>query len=53
MGHDLQINQTTSEILQISGISLLDKIPVNELFADIDINNIKERNDNQLSLNLF
>jgi len=53
VGHDLQINQTTSEILQISGISLLDKIPVNELFADIDINNIKERNDNQLSLNLF
>lgn len=52
-GHDLQIKRTTYEILQILGISLLDKTPVNELFASIDINDVKERNDNQLSLNLF
>jgi len=51
--HDLQINRITYEILQISGIFLLDKIPINELFANIDINDVKERNDNQLTLNLF
>ena len=53
MGHDLQINRTTYEILQILGISLLDKTPVKELFTYIDINDVKERNDNQLTLNLF
>jgi len=36
--------------LQISGISLLDKTPVNEFITDIDINDTKERNDNQLIL---
>lgn len=51
--HDLQIDRAIYEILQILGISLFDKTPVNELFADIDINDVKERNDNQLSLNLF
>jgi hypothetical protein len=39
--------------LQILGISLLDKTPVNELFTNIDINDVKELNDNQLALNLF
>src|SRR5690554_5080730 len=53
VGHDLQIDRTTYEILQILGISLLDKTPVNELFTNIDINDVKERNDNQLTLNLF
>ena len=53
VGHDLQINRTTYEILQILGISLLDKTPVKELFTYIDINDVKERNDNQLTLNLF
>jgi len=53
VGHDLQIDRTTYEILQILGISLLDKTPVNELFTNIDINDVKEQNDNQLTLNLF
>ena len=53
VGQDLKINRTTYEILQILGISLLDKTPVNELFINIDINDVKELNDNQLTLNLF
>jgi hypothetical protein len=53
VGQDLKINRTTYEILQILGISLLDKTPVNELFTNIDINDVKELNDNQLALNLF
>ncbi len=53
VGHNLQIDRSTYEILQILGISLLDKTPVNELFTNIDINDVKERNDNQLTLNLF
>lgn len=53
VGHDLQIKRTTYEILQILGISLLDRTPVNELFTNIDINDVKDRNDNQLTLNLF
>jgi len=53
VGHNLQIDRSTYEILQILGISLMDKTPVIELFSNIDINDVKERNDNQLSLNLF
>ncbi len=47
------IVSTKYEILQILGISLLDKTPVNELFTNIDYNNVKELNYNQLSLRLF
>lgn len=53
VGYNLEIDRSTYEILQILGISLLDKSPINELFTNIDINDVKERNDNQLSLNLF
>jgi IS4 transposase len=53
VGHDLQINRTTYEILQILGISLLDKTPVNELFINIDTNDVKELNYNQLSINFI
>lgn len=51
--NELKINRSTYEILQILGISLLDKTPVKELFTNIDYNNVKELNYNQLSLNLF
>jgi hypothetical protein len=50
---DLRIERSTYEILQILGISLLDKTPVKELFTNIDYNNVKELNYNQLSLKLF
>lgn len=53
VGHDLQINRSTYEILQILGISLLDKTPVNELFTNIDTSDVKEQNYNQLSLSFF
>jgi hypothetical protein len=53
IAHDLEIKRSTYEILQILGISLLDKTPVKELFTNIDYNNVKELSYNQLSLNLF
>ena len=53
VGHDLQIDRSTYEVLQILGISLLDKTPINELFTNIDTSNVKEQNYNQLSLNFF
>jgi hypothetical protein len=53
VANDLKIERSTYEILQILGISLLDKTPVIELFTNIDYNNVKELNYNQLSLNLF
>ncbi|MFV0378375.1 MAG: transposase, partial [Mangrovibacterium sp.] len=53
VGHDLKIDRSTYEILQVLGISLLDKTPVKELFANIDYNNVKELNYKQLSLSLI
>jgi hypothetical protein len=53
VGHDLKIKRSTYEILQVLGISLLDKTPVNELFTNTDYNDVKELDYNQLSLNLF
>lgn len=53
VGHDLKIARSTYEILQVLGISLLDKTPVKELFTNIDYNDVKEQNHNQLSLNLI
>ena len=52
VGHDLKLERSTYEILQILGISLLDKTPVNELFTNIDYNNFNERDYNQLTLSL-
>ncbi len=53
IGHDLKIERSTYEILQILGISLLDKTPVKELFVKTDYQNVKELYCNQLSLRLF
>ena len=53
IGYDLKIERSTYEILQILGISLLDKTPVKELFTNIDYNDVKELCYNQLSLSLF
>jgi hypothetical protein len=53
VGYDLRIDRSTYEILQILGISLLDKTPVKELFTNIDYNAVKELNYNQLSITLF
>ena len=53
VGHELKIERSTYEILQVLGISLLDKTPVNELFTNVDYNNIKELEYNQLKISLF
>ena len=42
IGKELKISRSTYEILQILGISLLDKTPVKELFANNDYKNVKE-----------
>lgn len=52
-GKNLKINKTTYEILQVLGISLLDKSPVNELLMNVNYNDVKETICNQLSLSLF
>lgn len=53
LGHDLEIERPTYEILQVLGISLLDKTPVKELFSKKEYQEVKEQNNNQLSLSLF
>ena len=49
----LKIERSTYEILQVLGISLLDKTPVKELLTNMNYNDVKEPFYNQLSLNLF
>ena len=48
VGYDLKIDRSTYEILQVLGISLLDKTPVNELFTKIDYKDVNELDYNQL-----
>lgn len=45
--------QSTYEIIQILGVSLLDKTSVKQLFTNSIYNNVNERTDNQLKINLF
>ena len=52
-GDELKLERSTYEILQILGVSLLDKTTVDELFTNPDCNNTKEVYCNQLNLNLF
>jgi hypothetical protein len=53
VGNELKIERSTYEILQVLGISLLDKTPINELLANTDYKDVKELNCKQLSLSLF
>lgn len=53
VGKDLKIERSTYEILQVLGISLLDKAPVKELFTSLEYKDVKELNCNQLIMNLF
>ena len=43
MGKNLETNQSTYEILQILGMSLLDKNPVNELLTEQVIKELKNK----------
>lgn len=51
--NEQKIDQSIYEIIQILEISLLDKIPVNQLFKNSNYNNVNERNYNQLKISLF
>lgn len=53
MEEKMKLQRSTYETLQVLGISLLDKTPVNQLFNDVDYNNDKERDCNQLKISLF
>jgi hypothetical protein len=50
---ELKIDRSTYEILQIIGISLLDKMPVRELLSNYNYKNINEYNYKQLSISFF
>ena len=50
---ELMIKRSTYEIMQILGISLLDKSPIGELFFYTDRNDVKELSSEQLTLNFF
>lgn len=49
----LSLNLSTYEILQILGISLFDKTPLNQLLAEPLYQNVKEQYCNQLKFNLI
>src|SRR5690606_12233714 len=51
--NEQKIEQSIYEIIQILGVSLLDKTPVNQLFKNSNYNNVNERDYNQLKINLF
>ena len=53
VGNELKLERSTYEILQILGVSLLDKTPVNELFTNLNYNNTKGLDCKQLKLSLF
>lgn len=53
VGSSLNIERSTYEILQVLGISLLDKTPVNKLFKNVNYQDVKEPFYNQLSLRLI
>jgi len=53
VGKDWKIDRSTYEILQVLGISLLDKTPVKELFTNLEYKDVKELNCNQLIMNLI
>lgn len=53
VGKELKTEYSTYEILQILGMSLLDKTPLNELFTKIDYKDVKELNDKQLKISFI
>ena len=53
VGKELKIDRSNYEILQILGISLLDKTPVNELFNKYDYKINKELDSKQLTISFI
>ncbi len=52
MAKELELDRSTYEILQVLGLSILDKTPVKQLFSNVDSNNDKERICKQLKISL-
>jgi hypothetical protein len=52
MKEKLKLKQTNYEVLQILNFSLIDKIPIQQLFDDYYLQDFKELNCNQLKFNL-
>ena len=52
MKEKMKLKQTNYEILQILNFSLIDKTPIQQLFADYYLQDFKEQNYNQLKINL-
>ncbi len=44
------LNQSLYEILQIISISIFERIPINQLFQQTQLQYFKEQNSNQLNL---
>lgn len=44
------LKQSLYEIIQILSVSIFDKMPINELFQQVQLQNIKAQKDNQLSM---
>ena len=45
MQHDMKLDRSTYEILQILGISIKDKTPLRDLFSKTKFNELKEQSD--------
>lgn len=52
MKEQMHLKQTNYEILQILNFSLIDRIPIRQMFDDYYLQNINEPNCNQLKFNL-
>ncbi len=50
VANKLKVERPIYEILQILGVSLLDRTPVNEILTEYDYKNIKELNSKQLKI---
>lgn len=51
VANKLKVDRPIYEILQILGVSLLDRTPVNEILTEHDYKNVKELNYKQLKIN--
>jgi transposase len=52
MKEKMKLKQSNYEILQIFNFSLIDKMPIQQLFSSYCLQNFKEQNYNQLKINL-
>ncbi len=52
MKEQMKLKQSNYKILQILKFSLIDKIPIQQLFGDYYLQNLKEQHCNQLKINL-